>query len=186
MKDLQKLSIFYVFLIFCSFSYCQKKEKQNTYSAYFFVKQLYSGPDAISSLLNSNFKMKLGYFTLNDNLLYYTSSSLEKTIIQGSLKISLIVNPKVDNLKTGKCCENVKKKTFESYKALSSDNESTLINLLKANYCLEIKAQDIGHWRLCSDKQNEIDQLHLKLIYAILKTKNKKNKEVLGKFINVN
>ena len=180
MKNAQRLSILLICLIFCSVSLCQKKVKPPKYAGYFYVKQLYSGPDAISSLFNSKSRMSLRFFTLNDDLLYYTTTS-QTTKIEGSIQLTSILDSKQDNLDIGKCCVNIQKKNFESKDTLRVPSGTGIITLLNANYCIEIKAQDKAYWRLCSDKQNDISQFYMKIIYTVLKTNKKKNKEILSK-----
>jgi hypothetical protein len=164
-----------------AFSYSLKpKDKNVSFSGYLFVKHLYSGPDAIRSILNSGLKMELKYFTLNKRLLYFSSSEVEKNLIEDSIKFESIINNKFDNLNTGKCCVNVSKKTY-AVNLIASRYDTSRLNLFRANYCVEIKAQDISMWRICSHKENVITKFHLKLIYNILRTNKKKNKKSLSK-----
>lgn len=177
MKDLQRLTLLIIFLLAC---FNSKKPNKADFSGYFYLKQLYNGPDVIAGLQNARIKTTLKYFTLNRSVLYFSNSDAEKNNILGSIKLKKIINNRLDNIDTGKCCVNIEKRTFPSAKGGSS-NENPIMNIYKANNCLEIKAQDLAYWRLCTDKQNVISQLHLKLIYNILKTNKKKDKNMLSK-----
>jgi hypothetical protein len=178
MKELQKLTILFIVLLTC---FNSKKPSKVTFSGYFYLKQLYSGPDPLASFQNSKTRMSLKFFTLNNKLLYYSNSDQEKNKVEGSIKIKQFINSKSDNLDSGKCCVNIEKKTFDAAKSASIVNDNPIMSIYKANYCIELRAQDLSFWRLCSDKQNIISQFHMKLIYNILKSNKKKNKNILSK-----
>jgi hypothetical protein len=180
MKSIFKIKIYLIFLIVFSFSQ-KPKNDYVSFSGYLFVKQLYSGPDAIKSILNSKSNMQLKYFSLNKRLIYFSPSKLKKNQVEDSIKFESIINNKIDNITTGKCCVNVNKKTYPINLSIAAKYDTSRLNLYRANYCIEIKAEDISMWRICSEKQNLIAQFHLNLIYNILRANKKKNKTSLSK-----
>lgn len=59
-----------------------------------------------------------------------------------------------------------------------------LSHVLQANFCLLIHVPDEARWRICSDKQDTIGKLQLKIVFSILKMKNKGKSGLMDKFIN--
>ena len=94
------------------------------------------------------------------------------------LNINKLIHPKLDKIKKGKCCENIKSKNFSAklarYHALK--NNITGNNILTSNYCLELLVPGSIKWRVCSDKLPLILKLQTMLTYSIIKSNNKKLK----------
>lgn len=181
MKSFHIFTIILFLLIMYSIS--EKPKNKETFTGYFYIKQLYSGPDPISSLLISRQKMQLKFFTLTKRMLYYSQTDKDRNQVEDSIKIEAIINKKVDNLNTGKCCININKKTYSSNLNIDISNHTTKMNIMEANYCVEVKAEDSAFWRICSDRENAITKLQLKLIYNILNTNKNKNKNFLSNII---
>ena len=96
---------------------------------------------------------------------------------------------KSDNLKLGKCCKNLDNLNFarknkNSRKSTESKN-SAVMDLLKANFCLDIFIPNTSKWRLCSDKASHISKLQLQIEYNILLSNTgKKNTSIISIVIN--
>ena len=113
------------------------------------------------------------------------------------MKISKIIDKRIDNIPSGKCCNNIKYIKFTP-KILTSSKKAPLftktkvskkITLENANYCIEIFAPNISRWRICSIAPIDVYRLHLKLIFSIIKGKsnfnNPKNvKKIIDKFLS--
>ena len=84
-----------IFNVSCGSTFKPKK----VFQKFYYVQKLYPGQDFISSLkLESS--MKLAYFTLNRNMLYFSESLEKKDHIQGisylnldSISLAKIVDP---------------------------------------------------------------------------------------------
>ena len=54
------------------------------------------------------------------------------------------------------------------------------MNILDSNYCLEIYVPNENRWRICSNKHNSINKLHMQIAYNIMLLNNKKKKANLA------
>ena len=97
-----------------------------------------------------------------------------------TLVLSKLID-KNDNLKEGKCCKNIEFLNFESgrknqkSKISAKSANIAIINILKANFCLDIFIPDVSKWRLCSDKASHISKLQLQIEYNIIRSNSGKN-----------
>ena len=57
--------------------------------------------------------------------------------------------------------------------SLSKYKSKGILNLLKANHCIEILIPNKSRWRICSNKQKSIYKLHRQISFNILKLFNK-------------
>ena len=176
-----------IFNVSCGSTFKPKK----VFQKFYYVQKLYPGQDFISSLkLESS--MKLAYFTLNRNMLYFSESLEKKDHIQGisylnldSISLAKIVDPKNDNPKIGKCCFNILYHNFA--KGINRKKTSKfkvkntgIMNILDANYCIEVLVRKEAHWRICSNKAISINKLHMQIAYKIMKMSNKKKQKGLA------
>lgn len=88
MKMKISYAYFFMFLLILSLK-CEKLAKTSeVYQKYYFIQKLYPGNDFIASLKLSKYDIKLKYFTLNKNMLYYSKSVEKKNKIEGNYFIN--------------------------------------------------------------------------------------------------
>lgn len=180
MKDKITLSLFCMYLIICSVISKTKETSKEVFRHYYFLQKLYPGTNSITSFVTLKQKMNIYFFTLDNKKLFYTKNALEKKIegTKSSFKIdniilSKLVDNKIDNLSQGKCCANINfvnfattRKSKRSFKKPAS--KTVIMDILRANYCLDIFIPNEVRWRLCSDKAKHISKLQLQMEYNIL------------------
>lgn len=97
------------------------------------------------------------------------------------------MNKKLDNLRQGKCCHNINFVNFASARKSKkfkrpATNNPVAMDILRANFCLDILIQNEARWRLCSDQAKHISKLQLQIEYnIILSTTGKKDSSIISK-----
>lgn len=96
-----------------------------------------------------------------------------------------IVDKNFDNAVIGKCCYNIiyhnYAKGINRRKTSSKTSANGIMNILNSNYCLEILIPNENRWRICSNKYNSINKLHMQIVYNIMLLNNmKKEKNLPG------
>jgi carbonic anhydrase len=95
-----------------------------------------------------------------------------------------LFDPSVDDLRSGKCCKNVKFREYPGCKGETCPKNPTNGPMeIASNYCVEIKNKDNFTWRLCFDKRSVMSKFHTQLSFNIMARKGKMDTKTLEKFM---